>query len=134
MIFKIAGKWLRGAFLMLLGGFWLGIAYYLSGFGGTLMQEPTPTVIGLSIIGSLTFGAGLIIFMRGLMMTTQRAPLPDGSTGWRDDGERSEADSGFDPDAAIARYLQNRADGVPSPISDAASGVPQRPTFGRKQT
>jgi hypothetical protein len=100
--------------------------------------------VGLDQLGGLAdrialdelgdFGAGLIIFMRGLMMTTQRAPLPDGSTGWRDDGERSEADSGFDPDAAIARYLQNRADGVPSPISDAASGVPQRPTFGRKQT
>jgi hypothetical protein len=129
MLFKIAGKWLRGAFLMLLGGFWLGIAYYLSQFGAL---SPTPTVIGLSIIGSLTFGAGLIIFMRGLMMTTQRAPLPDGSTGWRDDGERAAADGDFDPDAVIARYLQHRSGGAPTPAGPAAA-APQRPAFGRKQ-
>jgi hypothetical protein len=117
---------------MILGGSWLGIAYYLSGFGGTLIEEPTPTVIGLSIVGSITFGIGLIIFIRGLMMTTQRATLPEGSTGWRDDGEKSVTDSDFDADAVIARYLQQRPGGAPAPV-DQIPAAPARPSFGRKQ-
>jgi len=115
---------------MALGGLWLGMAYYLTGFGalGTM-----PTVLGLTVLGGLTFIGGLIAFVRGLASTARPAPLPEGSTGWRDDGSPIESDSGFDPDAAINRYLQNRSSGETSPESGFAAPASMRPTFGRKQ-
>ena len=126
-MFKIVGSWFGGLFLVALGCGWLAMAYYLTSFTafGAL-----PTVIGLVILGGVTLTAGLITFVRGLASTARPAPLPEGSTGWRDDGERSE--TSFDADAAIARYLQNRpaADSVDG---DAAADTPVRPTFGRKR-
>ena len=124
---EIVGTWAAGLFLMAFGGAWLGMAYYLSGFGPI---GPSSTVLGLAVFGGAFFVFGLFGFLRGLVGLTRRSPLPEGAAGWRDDGERSESDSGFDPDAAIARYLQNR------PVADEpaqAEPAPVRPSFGRKQ-
>ncbi|MFL6744303.1 MAG: hypothetical protein ACJ8E3_10185 [Sphingomicrobium sp.] len=125
-LFKIVGTWFGGLFLMALGCLWLGMAYYLTGYSafGAL-----PTVIGLIVLGSVTLLAGMITFVRGLA-SARPAPLPEGSTGWRDDGEPSE--SKFDADAAIARYLQNRP-AADSAEAEATTKTPVRPTFGRKR-
>jgi len=130
-LFKIVGNWVRGLYLMGFGGFWLGLAYYFSGLGG--FGPGAPTVLGLSVLGGLFFFAGLVIFVRGLLFTVQRAPLPKEATGWHDDGESLASDTGFDPDAAIARYLERRPE-MPAPLAvGAVPDAPQRPTFGRKQ-
>jgi hypothetical protein len=130
-LFKIVGNWVRGLYLMGFGGFWLGLAYYFSGLGS--FGPGAPTVLGLSILGGLFFFAGVVIFMRGLLFTVQRAPLPKEATGWLDDGERLASDTGFDPDAAIARYLERRPE-TPAPFAaESVPDIPQRPTFGRKQ-
>ncbi|MEO7240378.1 MAG: hypothetical protein ABIW16_03180 [Sphingomicrobium sp.] len=45
----------------------------------------------------------------------------------------SGSDSGFDPDAAIARYLAQKAAGAgPAETVPAAAAMPVRPVFGRK--
>jgi hypothetical protein len=130
-LFKIVGNWLRGLYLMGLGGLCLGLAYYFSGLGA--FGPGAPTVLGLSILGGLFFFAGLVIFVRGLLLTAQRAPLPKQATGWLDDGERSASDTGFDPDAAIARYLERRPEMPVRGAAENVSDAPQRPTFGRKR-
>lgn len=130
-LFKIVGNWVRGLYLMGLGGFWLALAYYFSGLGE--FGPGAPTVLGLSVLGGLFFFAGIVIFVRGLMFTAQRAPLPKEATGWRDDGERAASETGFDPDAAIARYLERRPEQGPSALPEPVVEMPQRPVFGRKQ-
>jgi hypothetical protein len=143
LLFRVLGSWVRGLYMMGFGAFWLFMSYYLSQSGG---PGTNPTVMGMGLIGALTFGGGLIVILRGLAMGTQRVDLPKGSTGWRDDGKPIEAGSDFDADAAIARYLQNRsgpdsepAPAVASPAPAAAlaaepvAAAPPRPTFGRKQ-
>ena len=125
LLFNIIGSWVRGLYLMGLGGFWLFLAYYLANFGAL---SPSPIVLGLGALGGLTIVLGLLLVVRGLALTSQRSPLPQGSAGWRDDGERSESDTGFDPDAAIARYLEHRVEPAAPPRA-----APPRPAFGRKQ-
>src|SRR4051812_11807224 len=105
LLFKVLGGWVRGLYLMGFGGFWMTISYFLSRGGDV---SPGPTVMGAGALGGLTFLAGVAIIVRSLAMTSQRSPLPEGSPGWRDDGTRSPSDTGFDPDPAIARYLQNK--------------------------
>jgi hypothetical protein len=133
-MFKIVGNWARGLYLMGFGGFWLGLAYYLSGVGPLFGESgATPTVIGLTIFGTLFLACGIVIFVRGLLFAAQRAPLPKEAVGWRDDGERAVSDTGFDPDEAIARYLQRRPEVATAEVPAAAPEVPVRPTFGRKR-
>jgi hypothetical protein len=133
-MFKILGNWARGLYLIGFGGFWLGLAYYLSGVGSMFGGAgTTPTVVGLTIFGTLFLACGIVIFVRGLLFAAQRAPLPKEAAGWRDDGERLASDTGFDPDEAIARYLQRRPEGAPVQAPAAAPEMPARPTFGRKQ-
>jgi hypothetical protein len=130
-LFKIVGNWVRGLYLMGLGGFWLVLAYYFSGLGE--FGPGKPTIIGLSVLGGLFFFSGIVIFVRGLLFTAQRAPLPKEAAGWRDDGGRAACDTGYDADAAIARYLERRPDTAAAAAVEAAPQPPPRPTFGRKQ-
>lgn len=130
-LFKIVGNWVRGLYLMGLGGFWLVLAYYFSGLGE--FGPGKPTIIGLSVLGGLFFFSGIVIFVRGLLFSAQRAPLPKEAAGWRDDGERAASDTGFDPDAAIARYLERRPDIATPQAVETVPQAPQRPAFGRKQ-
>ena len=123
---EIVGSWAAGLFLMAVGGGWLAMAYYLSGFSP---MGTNPTVLGLSILGAVVVLFGLFGVIRGVASLARPAALPKGSAGWRDDGERSASDSGFDPDAALARYLKNR----PADEPESAPEPPARPAFGRKQ-
>ena len=125
LLFNIIGSWVRGLYLMGIGGLWLFLAYYLTGFG---ILPATPVALGLGALGALTFCLGLLFFLRGLALTSERSPLPKDSAGWRDDGQRSASDSSFDPEAAIARYLEHRVE----PAAQPPKGPP-RPAFGRKQ-
>jgi hypothetical protein len=134
LMFRVLGSWVRGLYMMGFGAFWLMIAYLLRGGPGN-----SATTMGA--IGGLMLLSGGIVIMRGLAMTTTaRAPLPQGSTGWRDDGKPAASDTGFDADAAISRYLQNRPQGAAEPAAAAQvepetipPAPPLRPTFGRKQ-
>ncbi|MFL5337839.1 MAG: hypothetical protein ACJ8H8_32900 [Geminicoccaceae bacterium] len=128
LAFKIVGSWVRGLYLMGLGSFWMFMTFYLSGMGRT---APSTTTFVLGGFGALLFGVGLIFVFRGVLLTTQRAPVRENSGGWRDTGEKSESDSGFDPDAAIARYLERRPE-TPAPVLQPPA-APPRPAFGRKQ-
>ncbi len=134
LLFRVLGGWIRGLYLMGFGGFWLAISYFLSR-GGDAPADAT--VMGAGALGGLTFLAGVAIIVRSLMMSSQPAALPEGSTGWRDDGGRSHIDTGFDPDAAIARYLQNKPEQEVTPQSDTphklAPAPRATPSFGRKQ-
>ena len=132
LMFRVLGSWVRGLYLMGFCAFWLFIAYYLRGTTGGSMSY-------MGAIGGLMFVSGAIVIMRGLAMTSfERAPLPKEAVGWRDDGKPTASDTGFDADAAINRYLQNRPQGsadvaAPAHLETEASPLPQRPSFGRKQ-
>jgi hypothetical protein len=123
MLLKIVGSSVRGLYLMGIGCVWLFIAFYLSGFG---RYSPSPIVFGIGGLGALLLVLGLVFFVRAWLLAAQ--PVPEGAAGWRDTGERSESDSGFDPDAAIARYLERRVE--PAGLTPKP---PVRPSFGRKQ-
>ena len=132
LMFRVLGSWVRGLYLMGFGAFWLFMAYYLRGAAGSSGTT-------MLAIGGLTFVSGAIVIMRGLAMTSfERSPLPKDAVGWRDDGKPLASDTGFDADAAISRYLQNRPQSAealtPLPAEpEAAPGAPARPAFGRKQ-
>lgn len=134
LLFRTLGSWVRGLYLMAFGAVWLAVSYYFSGSG----MGSNPTMLGMGLMGGVTFASGLFIILRALSVTGQSTPAAKASTGWRDDGERTEIDSGFDPEAAISRYMENRAhaDAKPSPpppAPEALPSAPPRPTFGRKQ-
>ena len=132
LMFRVLGSWVRGLYLLGFGAFWVLGAYYLRSVTG----NPGTTMFA---IGGLMMVSGGIVIARGLAMTTtERSPLPKGSTGWRDDGKPLASDTGFDADAAISRYLQNRpqsAEPVASMAAepDSVPTAPPRPSFGRKQ-
>jgi len=91
-----------------------------------------PTVIGLGLVG-LLFCIPLVFKLIRLVVTP-RGPKSDAS---RPDLSEPSEESGFDADAALARYMarkQAAAEGLPSsaPAAAPAGEVPQRPSFGRK--
>jgi hypothetical protein len=120
LMFNIVGSWIRGLYLMGLGAFWVFLAYYLANYGSF--------ALGLGVVGAVTFVLGLLLVLRGRALMLQRSRSSQGSAGWRDDGERTPSDTGFDPDAAIARYLEHRVEPAAPPLV-----APPRPGFGRKQ-
>jgi hypothetical protein len=134
LIFKVLGSWVRGLYFMGFGAFWLFMSYYLSRSGAMGANSAMTTMGG---IGALALVSGLIVIARGIAMTNERSTLPKGSTGWRDDGNPAVSDTGFDADAAIARYIQNRPAAADAPVAEAAPqaepAAAPRPTFGRKQ-
>jgi len=123
-----------GVIGMLLPVFYCGgLVYYFSGFRGategSLAEGLGPTVLGLSAIGLLfciPIGWKLV-----KMLTGSRAPVPD-----RPGGEDEEAASGFDADAALARYMARKAAGAEGAVASPAAWTPEpvvsRPSFGRK--
>jgi hypothetical protein len=133
LMFRVLGSWVRGLYLLGFGAFWVLGAYYLR----TATGNPGTTMFA---IGGLMMVSGGIVIARGLAMTTTaRSPLPKDAAGWRDDGKPIASDTGFDADAAISRYLQNRPQGAPDatlaagPSAEATPAAPPRPSFGRKQ-
>jgi hypothetical protein len=112
-----------------------GLLYYFFDVGGSVQEAQAiglgPTLLGLGIIG-LLFCIPLIIKIVRIFAS----PRSPGSGGGPDASMRDD-ESGFDPDAAIARYMAQRpTDAVPSaPSARPAqrSSGPVRPTgFGRK--
>jgi hypothetical protein len=104
------------------------LAYFLWVSGGSLDTANIiglgPTLLGLGVVGLVfCIPLGLRLFQ----LFGRRPPGgPDGS-----------GDEGFDPDAAIARYMANRpaepASRAPAPRSAPKSSGPVRPTgFGRR--
>ena len=128
LMFRVLGSWVRGLYLLGFGAFWTFVAYYLRSTTGN-------TSTTMFAIGGLMMVSGGIVIARGLAMTTtERSPLPKDAVGWRDDGKPAVSDTGFDADAAIERYLQNRPQGEPHPAEPEVTAVaPPRPSFGRKQ-
>lgn len=109
------------------------LAYYFVDTGQSLENISAtgmgPTVVGLSAIGFL-FTIPLILKVMKLF----RGPRAPGSGGRPDEPD----DSGFDPDAAIARYMASKqtadvAPPAPAPRAIPRSAAPARPTgFGRR--
>jgi hypothetical protein len=132
LMFRVLGSWVRGLYLMGFGAFWLAMSYYLSRSGG-MGGNTTMTTMGA--IGGLSLVSGAIVILRAVAMTSERATLPKGSAGWRDDGKPAASDSGFDADAAIARYLEKRPETAEPAVAPepAVAVAPPRPAFGRKQ-
>jgi hypothetical protein len=139
LLFRVLGSWVRGLYLMGFGAFWVAISYSLSRYSGS---GANPTMIGMGLIGSLTFASGVFIVLRGVTMSGQSSPVAKASAGWRDDGKPIESDTGFDPEAALSRYLENRPHAEaepaappapPPPAPEPLPSAPPRPTFGRKQ-
>jgi hypothetical protein len=132
LMFRVLGSWVRGLYLFGFGAFWVLGSYYISSTTGN------PATTGF-VIGGLMMVSGGIVIARGLSMTTpERSTLPKATTGWRDDGKPLASDTGFDADAAISRYLQNRPQSAEplTPMSaepEPAPAAPARPSFGRKQ-
>ena len=132
LMFRVLGSWVRGLYLLGFGAFWMLGSYYVRSATGN------PGTTGF-VIGGLMMVSGGIVIARGLGMTaTERSPLPKDAAGWRDDGKPAASDTGFDADAAISRYLQNRPQTAEplAPVSGEAEVVPAappRPSFGRKQ-
>ena len=131
LMFRVLGSWVRGLYLLGFGAFWMLGSYYIRSATGN------PGTTGF-VIGGLMMVSGGIVIARGLAMTaTERSPLPK-DAGWRDDGKPAVSDTGFDADAAISRYLQNRPQSADplGPVSaepEAVPAAPPRPSFGRKQ-
>ena len=113
-----------------------GLAWHFFDVGGSVegvkMLGLGPTVVGLGGIG-LLFGVALIFKVLRIINDPPHTP---GSRFGRDDDD---GDNGFDPDAAIARYLSQRTAEPPAPSPARPSGFERRgaakPTgFGRRAT
>jgi hypothetical protein len=111
-----------------------GLLYYFIDLSGSVRQADEiglgPTVLGLAVVG-LLFSAAVVVKIVRIFIT----PRPPGSGGrGGPDGSAHDDHSGFDADAAIARYMARQsaeaATAAPSPAPQA--GGPARPAFGRK--
>lgn len=116
-----------------------GLIYYFSGVGGGTLQGIIdiglgPTVIGLAAFGLLFAIKPLYLLFRFIIgLTTGVGTTQAIVTAGREAGEDRGADS-FDADAAMARYLANRAaSGGDTPVTTSTEPAPPtRPAFGRK--
>lgn len=114
-----------------------GLLFYFTGLegwnGGALSQGLGPTVLGLGAVG-LIFCIPLAFRLLKLTITPRG---PSEATGG--EAEEEEA-SGFDADAALARYLARKAEageatperGAERPLAFPHGDAPPRPVFGRK--
>ena len=111
-----------------------GLLFYFTSFGGwsdgVLATGLGPTVLGLAAIG-------LLLCIPLIFRLLKLAITPRGPSGSKGGDLEEEAESSFEADAALARYLARKAAaGEPMPDPSHASvphgdGQP-RPVFGRK--
>ena len=114
-----------------------GLIYYFVDLSGSMEEAKAdglgPTVLGLGAVGVL-FSIPLIMKIVRLFA----GPRSPGSSGHgRPDAPTPDGESGFDADAAVARYMERRSTeaGPVSPTSPPAreGGAPAtRSSFGRK--
>ncbi len=113
-----------------------GLIYYFLDLTGSVREADTiglgPTLIGLTVVG-LLFCIPLIVKIVRIFLGP-RSPGPSGRGG--QDASTRDGKDGFDPDAAVARYLAQRsaetAPGTPPAPPAHESGPATRPSFGRK--
>ncbi|WP_260582850.1 hypothetical protein [Sphingopyxis sp. PET50] len=109
---------------------WIGyLLWHFMRVGGNSMDEVVgiglgPTVAGLAIVG-LLFLIGPLLKLIRAASGTSRVP----GAGVRIDVDPP-ATEGFDADAALARYMAQRAEAPPA-LEEAPPPAP-RPQFGRK--
>ena len=112
-----------------------GLLYYFLDLSGSV-KEATDTGLGPTLLG---LGVVALLFCIPLLLKIVRLfirPRPPGSGG-RGSGSMEDEESGFDADAAIARYMAQRsveaAPGSPAAPSARQGGGPaKRPGFGRR--
>jgi len=112
-----------------------GLLYYFVDLSGSVQQVTEiglgPTVLGLGIVG-LLFSIPLIL---KVVRIFARPPSPGSGSG--PDAPARDEESGFDADAAIARYMAQRSlETVPdAPVvspTRKGGGPARRASFGRK--
>lgn len=117
------------AFLGIVPVFWFaGLAIYLyrvnQSLGGMAQQQLMPTIMGL---GAISLALSVPLLLKLVRLASGGAAKPKGKTPRNSDGSTP---GDFDPDAAIARYLEKKAAGEASfEVPDTAA---PRPVFGRK--
>ena len=112
------------------GGLLLYLNNVRSAFGGWLDGAMGPTMLGLGAMGLLF----LLLFLWKLKRYASPPPPPKSGPGGRD-AALEETCSGFDPDAAMARYLARRGSAGPAvPMSRSVPPIDRPPpgSFGRK--
>jgi hypothetical protein len=105
----------------------------VEGFTGVPVgNQLGPTIIGLGVVAML-FSIPVILRIARLF----RAPPAPANDARRTAEVFADAPSDFDPDAAIARYMAQRAAaesaGTPAADGDSPPPQPPRPAFGRKR-
>ena len=113
------------------------LLYYFLGVSGSVHEAVTdglgPTLLGLGVVG-LLFCIPLIVRIVRIL-SGPRSP-GSGGRGGPDESTR-DSGSGFDADAAIARYLARQStEATPGslapPPAHESGGAVRRPAFGRK--
>jgi len=113
-----------------------GLAYHFLDLSGSMQEAEQiglgPTVIGLAVVG-LLFCIPLVLKLVRIFRGPP-SPGPDGRGG--PDAPEHDDNDGFDPDAAIARYMaqQSAEPAVSAPVglSPHGRGPAKRPGFGRR--
>jgi len=107
-----------------------GLLYYFLDLSGSVHEAWSiglgPTVLGLGTVG--------LLFCIPLLMKLVRVSARPGSPGSGGSaGPARDDESGFDADAAIARYMAQRsAEGIHAPLAHSAGRPAGRPGFGRR--
>jgi hypothetical protein len=113
-----------------------GLIYYFLDLSGSVREAEAiglgPTLIGLTVVG-LLFCIPLIVKIVRIFIEP-RSPGSSGGSGRA--ASTHDGKDGFDPDAAVARYMAQRsaetAPGTPPAPPTHESGPATRPSFGRK--
>ena len=113
-----------------------GLIYYFLDLSGSVHEAEAiglgPTLLGLTVVG-LLFCIPLVVKIVRILVE----PRSPGSGGSGQGASTHGGKEGFDPDAAVARYLAQRsADPTPgsstTPPAHDTGGPTPRPSFGRK--
>ncbi len=113
-----------------------GLIYYFLDLSGSVHEAEAiglgPTLLGLTVVG-LLFCIPLVVKIVRIFI----GPRSPGSGGGGQGASTHDGKDGFDPDAAVARYLAQRsaepAPGSPTtPPARDTGGPTARPSFGRK--
>ena len=117
------GNLLLGLFGLAMGAFYLFLMHDWSGDFGPGM----PTVIGVGVLAGLWLIGAAMRFRKGFQMVAPQTSTAGRSTAKAVDDDPVGDRGGFDPDAALARYLASKgAEPSRSHLVDAPRG------FGRR--
>ena len=105
------------------------LIYYFLDLSGSMQEAGadglSPTLLGLGVVS--------LLFAIPLIMKVVRIFARPRSPGSGPDAPTDDDKSGFDADAAIARYMVQRSTAPDAPIVSPGRGGPARPSgFGRR--